>query len=81
MNIDIEEMKQEIEKNAVKIPQDLQIDINMLITGHGEMKIEDKTEAHLRRDQLKLRNALDRLNSLLNEILEREIKEEKTHMF
>lgn len=52
----------------------------MLISGYGELPAEEKTEAHLRRDQLKLRNVLDRLNTVLNEILEREIKEEKTQL-
>ena len=55
----------------------MRMDINMLVTGVGSIPQEDKGEAHLRRDQTKLRDALDKLNGLLNKIIEKEIVDER----
>ena len=55
----------------------MQADIRMLVSGLGDIPTEMKSEAHLRKDQAKLRHALDGINNLINTILEKEIQEEQ----
>ena len=55
----------------------MQMDINLLVAGVGEIPQEMKSEGDLRHDQKKLRQVLDRLNDFINSVLEREIEEER----
>lgn len=77
--VELTSLVEQAEREVVTIPPQMQADIRMLVTGLGDVPTEMKGEAHLRKDQAKLRHALDGINNLINTILEKEIQEEQVH--
>ena len=61
-NAEDQEFQARIDRETMAMPVDLQMDINLIVNGVGEVAEDRKNEDDLREEQRKLRNLLGQLN-------------------